>query len=104
MHLLHRALAQLTYCSLCPPNNLADRGLLGTPGALYAHDALQLWEITARWVRRGAEKWGRGEGKWGSGLRSAWGKRNLKTIRSRQEEQRTGSWGEMRKRESVRRA
>ncbi|XP_061032740.1 polyunsaturated fatty acid lipoxygenase ALOX12 isoform X3 [Eubalaena glacialis] len=50
VHLLHRALAQLTYCSLCPPNNLADRGLLGTPGALYAHDALQLWEITARYV------------------------------------------------------
>ncbi|XP_026985992.1 polyunsaturated fatty acid lipoxygenase ALOX12 isoform X1 [Sagmatias obliquidens] len=50
VHLLRRALAQLTYCSLCPPNNLADRGLLGTPGALYACDALRLWEITARYV------------------------------------------------------
>ncbi|XP_030619167.1 arachidonate 12-lipoxygenase, 12S-type isoform X2 [Delphinapterus leucas] len=50
VHLLRRALAQLTYCSLCPPNNLADRGLLGIPGALYACDALRLWEITARYV------------------------------------------------------
>ncbi|XP_059936614.1 polyunsaturated fatty acid lipoxygenase ALOX12 isoform X4 [Mesoplodon densirostris] len=50
VHLLRRALAQLTYCSLCPPNDLADRGLLGTPGALYACDALRLWEITARYV------------------------------------------------------
>ncbi|XP_066877075.1 polyunsaturated fatty acid lipoxygenase ALOX12 isoform X2 [Kogia breviceps] len=50
VHVLRRALAQLTYCSLCPPNNLADRGLLGIPGALYACDALRLWEITARYV------------------------------------------------------
>lgn len=50
MHLLRRAMAQLTYRSLCPPHDLADRGLLGTPGAHYAHDALQLWEITARYV------------------------------------------------------
>lgn len=51
MHLLRRALAQLTYRSLCPLDDLADRRLLGTPGALYARDALRLWEITARWVR-----------------------------------------------------
>eukprot|EP00070_Physeter_catodon_P000460 XP_007100762.1 arachidonate 12-lipoxygenase, 12S-type isoform X2 [Physeter catodon] len=50
VHVLRRALAQLTYCSLCPPNDLAERGLLGTPGALYACDALRLWEITARYV------------------------------------------------------
>ncbi|XP_077021809.1 polyunsaturated fatty acid lipoxygenase ALOX12 isoform X2 [Tamandua tetradactyla] len=48
--LLRRAMAQLTYCSLCPPDDLADRGLLGIPGALYAQDALRLWEITARYV------------------------------------------------------
>lgn len=48
--MLRRAMAQLTYRSLCPPHDLADRGLLGTPGAHYAHDALQLWEITARYV------------------------------------------------------
>lgn len=51
VHLLRRALAQLTYRSLCPLDDLADRHLLGTPGALYACDALRLWEITARWVR-----------------------------------------------------
>ncbi|XP_034502759.1 polyunsaturated fatty acid lipoxygenase ALOX12 isoform X2 [Ailuropoda melanoleuca] len=48
VHLLRRAVAQLTYCSLCPPDDLADRGLLGIPGALYAHDALRLWGIIAR--------------------------------------------------------
>ncbi|XP_006863394.1 PREDICTED: arachidonate 12-lipoxygenase, 12S-type [Chrysochloris asiatica] len=48
--LLQRATAQLTYCSLCAPDDLADRGLLGLPNALYAHDALQLWDITARYV------------------------------------------------------
>ncbi|KAM4824592.1 polyunsaturated fatty acid lipoxygenase ALOX12 isoform 2-T2 [Urocitellus parryii] len=50
VQLLQRAMAQLTYCSLCPPDDLADRGLLGIPSALYAHDALQLWEIIARYV------------------------------------------------------
>ncbi|KAG8506230.1 LOW QUALITY PROTEIN: Arachidonate 12-lipoxygenase, 12S-type [Galemys pyrenaicus] len=48
--LLRRATAQLTYRSLCPPDDLADRGLLGVPSALYAHDALRLWEIIARYV------------------------------------------------------
>ncbi|XP_064351218.1 polyunsaturated fatty acid lipoxygenase ALOX12 isoform X2 [Camelus dromedarius] len=52
VHLLRRAMAQLTYCSLCPPDDLAERGLLGTPGAHYAHDALRLWDITARYVER----------------------------------------------------
>ncbi|XP_059524891.1 polyunsaturated fatty acid lipoxygenase ALOX12-like [Myotis daubentonii] len=45
-----RAMAQLTYRSLCPPDDLADRGLLGIPSALYAHDALRFWEIIARYV------------------------------------------------------
>ncbi|XP_006899145.1 PREDICTED: arachidonate 12-lipoxygenase, 12S-type [Elephantulus edwardii] len=48
--LLQRAMEQLTYRSLCTPDNLADRGLLGLPSALYAQDALRLWEITARYV------------------------------------------------------
>ncbi|XP_019269219.1 polyunsaturated fatty acid lipoxygenase ALOX12 isoform X2 [Panthera pardus] len=48
VHLLRRAMAQLTYRSLCPPDDLAARGLLGIPSALYAHDALRLWEIIAR--------------------------------------------------------
>ncbi|KAK1331583.1 hypothetical protein QTO34_009540 [Cnephaeus nilssonii] len=50
VQLLRRAMAKLTYSSLCPPEHLADRGLLGIPSALYAHDALRLWEITARYV------------------------------------------------------
>ncbi|XP_059524876.1 polyunsaturated fatty acid lipoxygenase ALOX12 isoform X3 [Myotis daubentonii] len=50
VQLIRRAMAQLTYRSLCPPDDLADRGLLGIPSALYAHDALRLWEITARYV------------------------------------------------------
>ncbi|XP_075416900.1 polyunsaturated fatty acid lipoxygenase ALOX12 [Tenrec ecaudatus] len=48
--LLERALAQLTYCSLCAPDDLAERGLLGLRSAVYAHDALQLWEMIARYV------------------------------------------------------
>ncbi|VTJ89213.1 Hypothetical predicted protein [Marmota monax] len=40
LDLARRAMTQLTYCSLCPPDGLADRGLLGIPSALYAHDAL----------------------------------------------------------------
>nr|XP_038941406.1 polyunsaturated fatty acid lipoxygenase ALOX12 isoform X2 [Rattus norvegicus] len=50
VQLLTRAVAQLTYCSLCPPDDLATRGLLRVPSALYAQDALQLWEVTARYV------------------------------------------------------
>ncbi|XP_036307678.1 polyunsaturated fatty acid lipoxygenase ALOX12 [Pipistrellus kuhlii] len=50
VQLICRAMAQLTYRSLCPPDDLADRGLLGIPSALYAHDALRLWDIIARYV------------------------------------------------------
>ncbi|KAM7066877.1 polyunsaturated fatty acid lipoxygenase ALOX12-like [Molossus nigricans] len=50
VQLMRRVLAQLTYRSLCPPDDLADRGLLGIPSALYAQDALRLWEIIARYV------------------------------------------------------
>lgn len=50
IQVLHRALAQLTYRSVCPPDDLADRGLLGVPSALYAQDALHLWKIIARYV------------------------------------------------------
>uniref|UniRef100_A0A8C0KCN8 Polyunsaturated fatty acid lipoxygenase ALOX15 n=1 Tax=Canis lupus dingo TaxID=286419 RepID=A0A8C0KCN8_CANLU len=50
VQLLRRAMAQLTYRSLCPPDDLADRGLLGIPSALYAHDALRLWGIIAQYV------------------------------------------------------
>lgn len=51
VQLLTRAVAQLTYRSLCPPDDLANRGLLRIPSALYAQDALRLWEVTARYVK-----------------------------------------------------
>ncbi|XP_049642419.1 polyunsaturated fatty acid lipoxygenase ALOX12-like [Suncus etruscus] len=50
VQLLRRAFAQLTYRSLCPPEDLADRGLLEIPSALYAQDALRLWDTIARYV------------------------------------------------------
>ncbi|MBZ3872286.1 Arachidonate 12-lipoxygenase, 12S-type [Sciurus carolinensis] len=45
--LVQWAMTQLTYCSLCPPDDLDEQGLLGIPSALYAYVALQLWEIIA---------------------------------------------------------
>ncbi|XP_054431605.1 polyunsaturated fatty acid lipoxygenase ALOX15 [Pteronotus mesoamericanus] len=49
--LLRRAGALITYSSLCPPHDLADRGLLGVKSSFYAHDALRLWEIISRYVQ-----------------------------------------------------
>ncbi|XP_001365783.1 polyunsaturated fatty acid lipoxygenase ALOX12-like [Monodelphis domestica] len=51
LNILRRGIAHLTYRSLCLPNDLADRGLLGIPSALYAHDALRLWDIISRYVQ-----------------------------------------------------
>ncbi|XP_040603979.1 LOW QUALITY PROTEIN: polyunsaturated fatty acid (12S)/(13S)-lipoxygenase, epidermal-type-like [Mesocricetus auratus] len=50
--ILQRATACLTYRSFCPPDDLADRGLLGVKSSLYAQDALKLWEIIHRYVER----------------------------------------------------
>ncbi|KAM5307860.1 polyunsaturated fatty acid lipoxygenase ALOX15 [Glossophaga mutica] len=50
VELLRRAGLLITYRSLCPPDDLADRGLLGVKSSFYAHDALQLWEIISRYV------------------------------------------------------
>uniref|UniRef100_A0A4X2K148 Arachidonate 15-lipoxygenase n=1 Tax=Vombatus ursinus TaxID=29139 RepID=A0A4X2K148_VOMUR len=47
---LQKAGKSLTYRSLCPPNDLADRRLLGVPSCHYAHDALRLWDIIKRYV------------------------------------------------------
>lgn len=46
--ILQRATSCLTYRSFCPPDDLADRGLLGVKSSLYAQDALRLWEIISR--------------------------------------------------------
>ncbi|XP_044527722.1 polyunsaturated fatty acid lipoxygenase ALOX12-like [Gracilinanus agilis] len=51
LDILRRGIAHLTYRSLCLPNDLADRGLLGIPSSLYAHDALRLWDIISRYVQ-----------------------------------------------------
>ncbi|XP_066219388.1 polyunsaturated fatty acid lipoxygenase ALOX15 [Saccopteryx leptura] len=45
VELLRRAGANLTYRSFCPPEDLADRGLLGVKSSFYAQDALRLWEV-----------------------------------------------------------
>ncbi|XP_064234134.1 polyunsaturated fatty acid lipoxygenase ALOX15 isoform X2 [Aotus nancymaae] len=50
VELLKRAGAFLTYSSFCPPDDLADRGLLGVKSSFYAQDALRLWETISRYV------------------------------------------------------
>uniref|UniRef100_A0A2K6AAS1 Arachidonate 15-lipoxygenase n=1 Tax=Mandrillus leucophaeus TaxID=9568 RepID=A0A2K6AAS1_MANLE len=50
VELLRRAGGFLTYSSFCPPDDLADRGLLGVKSSFYAQDALRLWEIIFRYV------------------------------------------------------
>ncbi|KAL1779463.1 arachidonate 15-lipoxygenase [Sigmodon hispidus] len=48
--LLKKAGVYLTYSSLCPPDDLAERGLLGVQSCFYATDALRLWEVINRYV------------------------------------------------------
>uniref|UniRef100_UPI001659D184 polyunsaturated fatty acid (12S)/(13S)-lipoxygenase, epidermal-type-like n=1 Tax=Halichoerus grypus TaxID=9711 RepID=UPI001659D184 len=43
--ILQRAATCLTYRSLCPPDDLADRRLLDVRSSLYGQDALRLWGI-----------------------------------------------------------
>ncbi|XP_055971114.1 polyunsaturated fatty acid lipoxygenase ALOX15-like [Sorex fumeus] len=50
VELLKKAGAFLTYRSFCPPDDLADRGLLEVKSSYYAQDALRLWEILLRYV------------------------------------------------------
>ncbi|XP_037349848.1 polyunsaturated fatty acid lipoxygenase ALOX15-like [Talpa occidentalis] len=50
VELLLRAGAFLTYKSLCPPDDLADRGLLDVKSCYYAQDALRLWKIIFSYV------------------------------------------------------
>ncbi|XP_004638418.1 arachidonate 12-lipoxygenase, epidermal-type, partial [Octodon degus] len=49
--ILQRATACLTYRSFCPPDDLADRGLLDVKSSLYGQDAFRLWEIINRYVK-----------------------------------------------------
>uniref|UniRef100_A0A8D2CQM1 Arachidonate 15-lipoxygenase n=1 Tax=Sciurus vulgaris TaxID=55149 RepID=A0A8D2CQM1_SCIVU len=50
LDLLKRAGGLLTYSSFCPPDDLAEWGLLEVKSSYYAQDALRLWEITYRYV------------------------------------------------------
>lgn len=50
LDLLKQAGAFLTYSSLCPPDDLAERGLLDIDTCFYAKDALQLWQVMNRYV------------------------------------------------------
>ncbi|XP_044532368.1 polyunsaturated fatty acid lipoxygenase ALOX15-like isoform X1 [Gracilinanus agilis] len=47
---LQKAGKYLQYRSLCPPYDLADRGLLGVSSSYYAQDALRVWDIIKRYV------------------------------------------------------
>ncbi|XP_012371718.1 arachidonate 12-lipoxygenase, epidermal-type-like [Octodon degus] len=51
MDILQRATACLTYRSFCPPDDLADRGLLDVKSSLYGQDAFRLWGIISRYVK-----------------------------------------------------
>ncbi|VCX38499.1 unnamed protein product [Gulo gulo] len=48
--ILQRATACLTYRSLCPPDDLADHGLLDVKASLYGQDTLRLWGIISQYV------------------------------------------------------
>ncbi|XP_043332319.1 polyunsaturated fatty acid (12S)/(13S)-lipoxygenase, epidermal-type-like isoform X3 [Cervus canadensis] len=50
--ILQRATAGLTYRSFCPPDDLADRGLLDVKSSLYGQDALRLWGVISRYVEK----------------------------------------------------
>uniref|UniRef100_A0A665TPT2 Zgc:152891 n=2 Tax=Echeneis naucrates TaxID=173247 RepID=A0A665TPT2_ECHNA len=47
---LSRASQRIHYRSLCVPDDLSDRGVLGLPHSHYAHDALRLWDALHRFV------------------------------------------------------
>ncbi|KAM4712927.1 polyunsaturated fatty acid lipoxygenase ALOX15B isoform 2-T5 [Anableps anableps] len=49
--LMRRALSQMTYTSLCLPENIAARGLRSIPNFYYRDDALKLWNHISSFVR-----------------------------------------------------
>ena len=48
MELMRRSLSELTYSSLCLPENIAARGLESIPNFYYRDDGLKLWNIISR--------------------------------------------------------
>ncbi|KAM9339251.1 polyunsaturated fatty acid lipoxygenase ALOX15B-like [Symphorus nematophorus] len=51
IELLRRGLSQMTYSSLCLPENIAARGLESIPNFYYRDDALRLWNIINSFVK-----------------------------------------------------
>ncbi|XP_031177932.1 hydroperoxide isomerase ALOXE3-like isoform X2 [Sander lucioperca] len=49
--LMKRGLSEMTYTSLCLPENIAARGLESIPDFYYRDDALRLWSITNSFVK-----------------------------------------------------
>ncbi|KAJ8000764.1 hypothetical protein DPEC_G00183720 [Dallia pectoralis] len=50
MQLLKKAMAELTYSSLCMPEDITARGLDTVPNFYYRDDGLKLWDIINRFV------------------------------------------------------
>ncbi|XP_045068577.1 hydroperoxide isomerase ALOXE3 [Coregonus clupeaformis] len=52
MEFLKKAMASLTYSSLCMPEDITARGLESIPNFFYREDGLRLWDIVHRFVQR----------------------------------------------------
>ncbi|XP_068198895.1 hydroperoxide isomerase ALOXE3-like [Antennarius striatus] len=51
LELMRRSLAEMTYSSLCLPENIAARGLESIPNFYYRDDGLKLWKIINSFVK-----------------------------------------------------
>ncbi|KAK5929070.1 hypothetical protein CgunFtcFv8_010338 [Champsocephalus gunnari] len=51
MELMRRDLSEMTYSSLCLPENIAARGLESIPNFYYRDDGLKLWNIIQSFVK-----------------------------------------------------
>lgn len=51
IELMRRALSELTYSSLCLPDNIAARGLMSIPDFYYRDDGMKLWSIINSFVK-----------------------------------------------------
>ncbi|XP_038841302.1 hydroperoxide isomerase ALOXE3-like [Salvelinus namaycush] len=52
LEFLKKAVASLTYSSLCMPEDITARGLESIPNFLYRDDGLRLWDIVHRFVQK----------------------------------------------------
>uniref|UniRef100_A0A4W5LEC6 Uncharacterized protein n=1 Tax=Hucho hucho TaxID=62062 RepID=A0A4W5LEC6_9TELE len=52
MEFLKKAVASLTYSSLCMPEDIIARGLESIPNFFYREDGLKLWDIVHRFVQK----------------------------------------------------